>query len=275
MSASDKPIEDIVRALQERAKELNCLYRVDEILSQTSADRDAMTREMLETLPAGWQVPHASQAKLVLDGRIYKSDGYVFTPDDPNLTYSTRESGLLQFPHRILPVGSEDSPDNFLNLSGAPVQITYEKADVVRLIQEFLDSPQDRVTTANMLARHFLPAYVSYDATYVGGSVASTIAKDIISIIDTVAVESPLDISVLEEAITKRGGNPITPTKAMVVLHDWNRKVWLEFSENEVGGTQTRVPYAGTPRVASFRPGPDVSGQEDPASGERINLVRR
>ena len=75
MSASDKPIEDIVRALQERAKELNCLYRVDEILSQTSADRDAMTREMLETLPAGWQFPHACQAKLVLDGRIYQSAG--------------------------------------------------------------------------------------------------------------------------------------------------------------------------------------------------------
>jgi predicted nucleotidyltransferase len=80
VSATDKPIEDIVRALQERAKELNCLYRVDEILSHTSADRDAMTREMLEALPAGWQFPHACQAKLVLDGRVYKTDAYVATP---------------------------------------------------------------------------------------------------------------------------------------------------------------------------------------------------
>jgi pyruvate, water dikinase len=80
VSATDKPIEDIVRALQERAKELNCLYRVDEILSHTSADRDAMTREMLEALPAGWQFPHACQAKLVLDGRVYRTDAYVATP---------------------------------------------------------------------------------------------------------------------------------------------------------------------------------------------------
>ncbi len=80
MSATDKPIEDIVRALQERAKELNCLYRVDEILSDTSADRDAMTHEVLRALPAGWQFPHACQAQLVLDGRVYRTDGYTATP---------------------------------------------------------------------------------------------------------------------------------------------------------------------------------------------------
>jgi hypothetical protein len=181
----------------------------------------------------------------------------------------------MEFPTRILPVGSEDSPDNFLNLSGAPVQISYEKAEVVRLLQEFLDSPEDRVTAANMLARHFLPAFVSYDATYSGGSAASLIAKDIIAYLDTIPVESPVDISEIEELITKRGGNPITPTKAMSVIHDWDRKMWLEFSENEVGGTVTKVPYNGTPRVSYVRPGPDVSGQEDIPAGERINLTRR
>jgi hypothetical protein len=212
---------------------------------------------------------------LTIEEGTYKSSGYKHLPDDPNLTYSIKETGSMEFPTRILPVGSEDSPDNFLNLSGAPVQISYEKAEVVRLLQEFLDSPEDRVTAANMLARHFLPAFVSYDATYSGGSAASLIAKDIIAYLDTIPVESPVDISEIEELITKRGGNPITPTKAMSGIHDWDRKMWLEFSENEVGGTVTKVPYNGTPRVSYVRPGPDVSGQEDIPAGERINLTRR
>jgi hypothetical protein len=32
MSASDIPIENLLRALRERAKELNCLYRIEESL---------------------------------------------------------------------------------------------------------------------------------------------------------------------------------------------------------------------------------------------------
>jgi hypothetical protein len=216
-----------------------------------------------------------NESYLTLEEGTYESAGYRHIPDDPNLTYSTKETGTIELPTRLLPTDSEDSADNYLNLLGAPVQITYEKADVVRLLQDFLDSPQDRVTAANMLARHFLPAYVSYDAEYVGGSAASTAAKDIIDYIDTVPVEEPLDVSELEEAIIRRGGNPVTPTKAMVVIHDWDRRAWLEFSENQVGGTETKVPYNGTPRVSYFTPGPDVSGQDDVPAGERINLTKR
>lgn len=215
------------------------------------------------------------ESYLTVDDGTYKSDGYKHLPDDPTLTYSTKETGKIELPVRILPVDSEDSPENFLNLFGAPVQVTYEQAETVRLLQDFLDSPQDRVTTANMLARHFLPAYVSYDAEYTGGSAAGVIAKDIISYIDTVPVEQPIDVSKIQDLIASRGGNPDTPTKVMVVLHDWSRKAWLEFSENQVGGVETKVPYNGTPRVSYFSPGADVSGEEEQPYGERVNLVRR
>jgi len=80
VSVSGKPIEDIVRALQERAKELNCLYRVDEILSRPSTDRDEILREVLGVIPSGWQFPQACQAKLTLDARVYRTEGYAETP---------------------------------------------------------------------------------------------------------------------------------------------------------------------------------------------------
>lgn len=211
---------------------------------------------------------------LSMDPGTYESEGYRHIVDDYTLSYSLQETGTLEIPTKLLPQDSPDSLDSYLNLVGAPVEITYERADAVQQVQEFLSSVEDRVTTANMLARHFLPAFVSYDATYYGGSSSSVVAADISSYIDNLSVETPIDVSVIEDLISDRGGNPITPTKVFTVIHDWDRKVWLEFSENEIGGHATKVPYHGTPRVSFFIPGPDVSGKNEKPLGERINLTR-
>lgn len=205
----------------------------------------------------------------------YKAFGYRHQVDDFTLTYSMLESGKVLIPTSILPLDNADSPDNFISLIGTPIEVSYERADVVQRIEEFLNSPQDRITSANMLARHFLPAYASFDATYEGGSAPSVIAEDIYKYIDTLPVEEPIDVSEIQDLIRQRGGNPDTPTKVIIVLHDWDRKMWAEFSEDEVGGSQTRVPYHGSPRVSYCTPGPDVSGQDPLPPGERINLTRR
>lgn len=208
----------------------------------------------------------------------YDSLGYRHAVEDPNFTYSTLEKGFLDLSLQILPVGSADSVDNMVRLVGTPVQISYERADLVQFTQELIDSSDDRVMAAGLLARHFLPAYVSYDATYSGGTDASVIAKDISSYIDQLPVESPLDVSVMENYITDHGGNPDTPTKVSATIYDWDRRMWVEFSENQLGGalpTDTKVPYNGSPRVTFFSPGQDVSGVSEPPPGERINLIRR
>lgn len=217
----------------------------------------------------------AKQSYLIIEEGSYESFGYRHVVDDPNLTYSMRETGTIQLPAAILPIDNEDSPENFISLIGSPVEVSYERADLVQRIQEFLDSPQDRITAANMLARHFLPSYASYDATYIGGSQPSVIASDIFDYIDTLPVETPIDVSEIEKLINQRGGNPITPTTVSIVIHDWDRKMWAEFSENQLGGIETKVPYNGTPRVSYCTPGPDVSGQDPLPSGERINLTRQ
>lgn len=215
------------------------------------------------------------ESYLVPEEGTYVSFGYRHVVANPTLSYSMLEAGTIEFPTSILPLDSEDSTENFISLVGTPVEVSYERADVVQQFQEFLDSPLDRVTSANMLARHFLPSYVSYDAVYEGGSAPSVIAADIFKYIDTLVVEQSVDVSEIEKLIEQRGGNPDTPTKVVIVLHDWDRKVWAEFSENEIGGTQTLVPYNGTPRVSYCTPGPDVSGQDPLPAGERINLTRR
>lgn len=208
-----------------------------------------------------------------VDG-TFESDGYRHVVDNSNMTYSMKETGKIHFPTSILPVGSEDSPVNRISLAGTPVQIDYERSDLVLQFQDFLDSGEDRVTTANMLARHFLPTYASYDATYTGGSAASIVAKAIRDYIDNVPIETSVDVSEVEKQIISRGGNPETPTKVTLILHDWDRRMWMETSENKVGGTSTPVPYNGTPRVSYYISGPDVSGQTVIQVGERINLTK-
>ncbi len=212
---------------------------------------------------------------LTLKDGTFTSYGYRHVVDDPNYTYSMLETGKIQLPVSILPIDNEDSPENFLSIIGTPIEVSYERASIVQRFQEFLDSPLDRVTSANMLARHFLPSYASYEATYVGGSQPSVIASDIFEYIDTLPVEVPIDVSEIEKRIDQRGGNPDTPTTVSILLHDWDRRMWAEFSQNQVGGIETKVPYNGTPRVSYCTPGPDVSGQDPLPPGERINLTRR
>ena len=216
----------------------------------------------------------AQQSYLTMDEGTYESEGYQHIVDDFTLSYSTKETGVIVMPTKILPKDSPDSLDSYLGLVGAPVQVTYDRADAVQQVQTFIDSAEDRVTVANMLARHLLPSYVSYDASYTGGSAGSVIAADIETYINNLSVETPIDVSEVEKLIDNRGGNPITPTRVFTTTHDWDRRMWLEYSENELGGNETLVPYHGTPRVTFFIPGPDVSGQTNVADGERINLTQ-
>lgn len=211
---------------------------------------------------------------LIPEEGTYVSYGYRHLVTDASFTYSMLESGRVQVPTSILPLENADSPENFISLLGTPIEISYERSDLVQRFQEFLESRTDRVTSANMLARHFLPSYASYEASYVGGSAPSVIAADIFKYIDTLPVEEPIDVSEIQDLIAQRGGDAETPTKVSVVIHDWSRKVWAEFSENQVGGITTKVPYNGTPRVSYCTPGPDVSGQDPLPSGERINLTK-
>jgi len=77
---SDKPIDRILHDLQERAKELNCLYRVDELLGRVEATLDDILGEVIRVLPAGWQFPDVCAARIVLGSRVYEPPGFEPSP---------------------------------------------------------------------------------------------------------------------------------------------------------------------------------------------------
>ncbi|MBD3332008.1 pyruvate, phosphate dikinase, partial [candidate division GN15 bacterium] len=76
---NNKSIDHLLGQLQERAKELNCLYRIEEILAQQNLSLEEVCLEIIQAIPPGWQFPEICVAKIVLDGKTYTSDGFVET----------------------------------------------------------------------------------------------------------------------------------------------------------------------------------------------------
>lgn len=73
------PDRETIRSLQERAKELTCLYRVDEALGRPGATVDDAFAAIIAAIPPGWQYPAACQARILWDGRSIASPGYTET----------------------------------------------------------------------------------------------------------------------------------------------------------------------------------------------------
>jgi predicted nucleotidyltransferase len=76
MNDSGRPLDHILQALQERAKELNCLYRVDEVLNQPDTPLEDLFREIIAIIPAGWQYPGSCRARLTWLDRVYQAPDF-------------------------------------------------------------------------------------------------------------------------------------------------------------------------------------------------------
>lgn len=71
-----EPIDVILRNLQERTKELNCLYRLEELLNDPNKTLDEIFMSIVKLIPCGWQYPELCQAKLFYEGRTYQPPDY-------------------------------------------------------------------------------------------------------------------------------------------------------------------------------------------------------
>ncbi len=75
-----RPVDQVLRALQERAKELNCLYRVEEILHDDTRSLEDALAAVAAALPAGWQYPAHCLPRIVLHEIDVRPPGFVETP---------------------------------------------------------------------------------------------------------------------------------------------------------------------------------------------------
>jgi len=62
--------------LNERVKELRCIYRFSGVFERTSLSIDKMLQEAVESLPSGWQYPEIACARIRLDGSEFKTSNF-------------------------------------------------------------------------------------------------------------------------------------------------------------------------------------------------------
>ena len=76
MPGNSNRVDEVVRALKERAKELNCLYQVEEILRDFDASLPMIFERIIEAIPPGWQYPEICQVRLIYYQRAYSNPNY-------------------------------------------------------------------------------------------------------------------------------------------------------------------------------------------------------
>jgi hypothetical protein len=74
----DRSIDHLLSSLQERAKELNCLYEVEQILSRFDLPMDQAFQRIVDVIPPGWQYPDICCAVIEVGDRRYETRA--FTP---------------------------------------------------------------------------------------------------------------------------------------------------------------------------------------------------
>ncbi len=67
---------NLISALQERAKELNCLYRVEELLTDYGTTIEENLKKIVNVIPPGYQHTEICTAKIIFDGKEYSSPGF-------------------------------------------------------------------------------------------------------------------------------------------------------------------------------------------------------
>ena len=80
MSDDGKRSEDLLRFFKEREKELECLYKVEDVLRRHDADFDDVAKGVIDVIPSGWQYPDICRVRITMGEDSYQSPDFEVTP---------------------------------------------------------------------------------------------------------------------------------------------------------------------------------------------------
>ena len=80
MTDLPKGLDRLLHDLRERAKELNCLYEVQELLNRPGIHTDEICEGIIRVIPPGWQYPDMCHAEISYAGKRYRSAGFRESP---------------------------------------------------------------------------------------------------------------------------------------------------------------------------------------------------
>ncbi len=90
--------DQLINTLRERAKELNCLYQVEEILAGSDSSLPDMFKRIIQIIPSGWQYPEICQARIKFEDTEYKNSDHIQTiwSDTAEIRVEDKVSGFIE-----------------------------------------------------------------------------------------------------------------------------------------------------------------------------------
>jgi len=73
-----KPADEkkVKKKLQERIKELQCLYQIANLSEESGISKDVFLQKTVEILPQAWQYPEITCARIILNNKTYKTSNF-------------------------------------------------------------------------------------------------------------------------------------------------------------------------------------------------------
>jgi hypothetical protein len=113
MSVKNKRMTRIMKDFKERVKELNCVYKVEELLNNPEAALDIIMQEIVKIIPSYWQFPQVCQAQITLLDKRYQCPGFKETPWEQSAEIKSQGKVYGKIPKPAKTFSSKRRPNSF------------------------------------------------------------------------------------------------------------------------------------------------------------------
>ncbi|MFC1639453.1 PEP/pyruvate-binding domain-containing protein [Gemmatimonadota bacterium] len=112
MSEDKQGLDRLIWGLQERAKELNCIYKIEELMGQPDTDIDEVCQGIADAIPPGWQYPDLCTAAVIVEGNSYCSPNFQQSPwvQTANIVVQDKKVGEISVYYTTEMPRADDGP---------------------------------------------------------------------------------------------------------------------------------------------------------------------
>lgn len=112
LHANEEQLHSVNYNLNERLKELNCLYGFFRLAAETDKSIDEILADAVNLIPPSWQWPEITCARIVVDGKEFMTDGFVETEwkQIAEVTVSGERGGFVEVCYTQQKPQSDEGP---------------------------------------------------------------------------------------------------------------------------------------------------------------------
>ncbi|HUV29738.1 MAG TPA: PEP/pyruvate-binding domain-containing protein [Acidobacteriota bacterium] len=154
MTGKRKSVNKLLDSLHERAKELNCLYAIEELLNRPDVDPATAFKELLTAIPPGMQYPDICSVQIVFEDDIFQPPDFEETPwvRSADIIVQERPAGSISVYYGKELPPADDGP--FLKEESRLIKTIADRLGHFLLHYQLKQVFQDWETTRKGLAEH-------------------------------------------------------------------------------------------------------------------------